>query len=200
MFEESGGVSFLEIAPPPRRWFKQPRISMHNLASLLVKRDQHDEAQELYQRCLDLERETQGAEHPDTLTCMNLDSSELIMLFPFLKMCAAMICLKPPRCEKLTSFCHLVGDCTHGLRFVGTLGCFRDPWWSLADPLDQAVPRTSLAALWRKLGRHHEAAELHRSCLKARVAVSPEHPSNLVNLSEWVDWGVKKRAFGELGA
>jgi len=79
---------------------------MHNLASLLVKRDQHDEAQELYQRCLELERETQGAEQPDTLTCMNLGSSELIMLFPFLKMCAAMICLKPPRCEKLASFCH----------------------------------------------------------------------------------------------
>ena len=51
---------------------------MHNLASLLVKRDQHHEAQELYQECLELERETQGAEHPDTLTCMNLDSSELI--------------------------------------------------------------------------------------------------------------------------
>ena len=68
---------------------------MHNLASLLVKRDQHDEAQELYQRCLELEREIQGAEHPDTLTCMNLDSSELIRLFLFFQADVLMLMFLP---------------------------------------------------------------------------------------------------------
>ncbi|CAE7273498.1 klc-2 [Symbiodinium natans] len=142
---------------------------MHELASRLQARGQHDEAEQLNRECLTERRSKLGDQHPHTLISINNLAGLLEVDAP----CGSEHALHSPARSRLEEAEPLYREALEARRS------------KLGDQHpDTLISINNLAALLEARGRLEEAEPLYREALKARRSkLGDQHPDTLISIN-----------------
>ena len=171
--------------------------SMSNLASLLYRKGEYDEAERLYRRVLETRERIPGPEHPDTLISMNnlagllQNKGEYDEAEPLYRRAleSRERTLGSEHPDTLTSMSNLAGLLHRKGEYDEAERLFRQALEAEEKSLGPEHPDTltsmnNLACLLQNKGEYDEAEPFFRRTLEARERIlGPEHPGTLASMN-----------------